>query len=169
MSKALFEIARIKGPQGLNGKMLITPSGVLPEGLYNFKHIKIGRQGSSRNVISCRKKNKSQYVLELDGITSVDQVNLIIGESLFLRREWLPRPQDAVCYNFELIDFMVKDFAGREIGRVINIFFNGSNDVLVVDEQKEYLLPVTADLIKDVSPEQQTITIDVDLLEGLID
>ncbi len=169
MSNALVEIARIKGPNGLNGKMLISPSGVLPEGLCTFKQIMIGRQGAPRRVVSCRPARKKQFVVELEGITSADQVHLIIGDVLCVRREWLPEPASGEVYGFEMLGFVVSDLCGRELGQVVSVFNNGSHDVLVVDEEKEYLIPVISGIIREVSPEERTVTVDDGLLDGLLD
>ena len=52
------------------------------------------------------------------------------------------------------------------IGRVINIFETGANDVWVVKGDKEYLIPYIADVVK-VDVEHKTIRITP--MEGLLE
>lgn len=53
------------------------------------------------------------------------------------------------------------------IGRVINIFETGANDVWVVKGEKEYLIPYIEDVVKDIDIETKTIKITP--MEGLLD
>lgn len=53
------------------------------------------------------------------------------------------------------------------IGRVIEIFETGANDVWVVKGDKEYLIPYIADVVKSVDVEGRKIVITP--MEGLLD
>ena len=53
------------------------------------------------------------------------------------------------------------------IGRVINIYETGANDVWVVKGEKEYLIPYIEDVVKDIDIENKTIKITP--MEGLLD
>ncbi|MDU1623669.1 MAG: PRC-barrel domain-containing protein, partial [Staphylococcus epidermidis] len=53
------------------------------------------------------------------------------------------------------------------IGRVINIFETGANDVWIVKGEKEYLIPYIEDVVKDIDIENKTIKITP--MEGLLD
>lgn len=44
------------------------------------------------------------------------------------------------------------------IGRVINIFETGANDVWVIKGSKEYLIPYIADVVKEVDVENKKLS-----------
>lgn len=52
------------------------------------------------------------------------------------------------------------------IGRVINIFETGANDVWVIKGSKEYLIPYIADVVKEVDVENKNYHLP---MEGLLD
>lgn len=66
-----------------------------------------------------------------------------------------------------IIGCTVFDDEDTPIGRVIEIFETGANDVWVVKGDKEYLIPYIADVVKEVDVEGRTIHITP--LEGLLD
>ena len=70
-------------------------------------------------------------------------------------------------YYSDIIGSTVFDDDNQPIGRVINIFETGANDVWVVKGEKEYLIPYITDVVKDIDIENKTIHITP--MEGLLD
>ncbi len=168
MENDLIEIAVIKGPNGLKGKMWITPYGDSFERFSAYTHLIIGNQGISRRVISCAQR-KGKYIIELEGITHVDHVERIKGEPLFITRQQLEPLREDEFYWRDLLGSDVVDMEGKAIGELVNIFSAGSNDVFVVDRIKQYYIPVTKEVVREISLEKKTIVIDTSLLEDLLD
>ena len=56
-------------------------------------------------------------------------------------------------YYSDIIGCTVFDDNNTPIGRVINIFETGANDVWVVKGDKEYLIPYIEDVVKDIDVE----------------
>lgn len=164
----LVEIARIQGPHGLKGKMRITPFGDSFEQFKTYSHLIIGPEGCPVKVLSSEQKRNS-YIIALEGHVSIDQVEKLKGVTLYVRREQLGEPAENEYYWRDIIGLKVLDLDGRELGEVVDIFGTGSNDVYVVDRVKQYLIPATRDVVKEISLENRTMTIDASLLEGLLD
>jgi len=61
------------------------------------------------------------------------------------------------------------DTQGNEWGEVVRIFSTGSNDVLEVNRDKRHLIPVTKDVVREISLEGGRIVIDASLLEEILD
>ncbi|MQS33883.1 16S rRNA processing protein RimM, partial [Escherichia coli] len=70
-------------------------------------------------------------------------------------------------YYSDIIGCTVFDDQETPIGRVINIFETGANDVWVIKGSKEYLIPYIADVVKEVDVENKKIIITP--MEGLLD
>ena len=168
MKQDLIEIARIKGPNGLKGKMLIIPYGDSFDVFSAYTHLIIGNQGILRKLRSCVQR-KGKYIIELEGITHIDDVENIKGETLFVRRDQLERTNDDEYYWCDLLGLKVVDTEGNELGELVRIFSTGSNDVYVVDPVKQYYLPATKEVIQEISIDKGLIVVDTSSLEDLLD
>jgi len=168
MNTDLIEIARIKGPNGLKGRMWITPYGDSFEAFSRYTHLIVGKQRLRRRLVWCVQR-KNGYIIELEGITSIDQAEKVKGETLYISREQLTKTDDDEYYWCDLLGMSVVDIQGRVIGDLIKIFPTGSNDVYVVDPIKQYYIPATADVVKEISLARRQIVIDTSLIEDLLD
>lgn len=168
MDNDLIEIAKVTGPKGLKGQMWITPYGESYERFRLYTHLIIGKQGETRKLLSCT-PHKGKYLLTLEGITDINQVEKIRGESLYITRNQLENLGEDEYYWQDLLGMTVIDLQGQKLGEIVRIFNTGSNDVYVVDPVKQYYIPATKDVIREVSLEDRTIRIDSSLLEGLLD
>jgi 16S rRNA processing protein RimM len=164
----LIEIARISGPHGLKGKIKITPFGDSFKKFIGYSHLIIGKNGSPLEILSAQDR-RSFYIIEIAGFTSISQVEPLKGETLYIKREQLEEPADDEYYWRDLMGLKVIDTQGAVLGEIVDIFSTGSNDVYVVDESKQYYIPATKDVIKEISLKKGCITIDASLLEGLLD
>ncbi|HNY64414.1 MAG TPA: ribosome maturation factor RimM [Deltaproteobacteria bacterium] len=167
MEQDLVEIGRISSPKGLKGLMWIIPYGDSFERFQRYSHLMIGSRGEPRKVLSSS-QHKGKYLVSLEGITDRSQVEELKGQPLFVLRSQLEEPGEDEHYWHDLLGMTVQDLNGRVLGTVVKIFSTGSNDVYVVDEEKEYYIPATKDVIRDVSLETGVILIDSSLIEDLL-
>ena len=168
MKHDLVEIAMISSPSGLKGKMWITPYGDSVERLCSYTHLIIGDQGVPRKILSCTPR-KGRCVLKLEGIDDIGQVEAIRGETLYITTGQLEPLKEDEFYWKDLLGMQVVDEQGTELGEIVRIFSTGSNDVYVVNPDKEYYIPATRDVVKEISLEKRRVVIDSSLLEGLLD
>jgi 16S rRNA processing protein RimM len=168
MDQGPIEIGRISGPKGLKGFMWIAPYGDSFERFQRYSHLMIGTTGEKRKILSCS-HHKGKYLLTLEGITDRDQVEALKGQGLFIERSQLEELGEDEHYWRDLLGLTVRNLEGRVLGKVVKIFNTGSNDVYVVDEKKEYYIPATRDVVRNVDLGQGIIVIDSSLLEGLLD
>jgi 16S rRNA processing protein RimM len=164
----LIEIARISGPHGLKGKIKIIPFGDSFKRFLSYTHLIIGKNGSPIEILGAQDR-RSFYIIEIAGFTSISQVEPFKGETLYIKREQLEEPKEDEYYWRDLMGLKVMDAQGTLLGEVVDIFSTGSNDVYVVDKTKQYYIPATRDVIKEISLDKGCITIDASLLEGLLD
>jgi 16S rRNA processing protein RimM len=164
----LVEIARINGPHGLRGRIRITPFGGSIEGFTRYTHVMIGSDPTPVALLSAQ-KSKGTYIIALEGYTHISQVEHMKGQVISVHPEQLEPLPEGEYYWRDLIGLKVVDREGSPLGEVVSVLATGSNDVLVVDEARQHLIPFTGDVIVEVSLDRQCIVIDASLLEGLLD
>lgn len=113
--------------------------------------------------------HKGMWLITFKGVTNINEVEAYKGEELFVAENDRESLSDGEYYYSDIIDCTVLDESGQIIGTVKEIMETGANDVWIVKRPKgpDALIPVIADVVKDVNVVDQTITIDV--LEGLLD
>lgn len=168
MRDDLIEIAKVKGPRGLKGECWLTPYGDSFKQFKGYPYLIIGLTGKPRRVLSCMQR-KGKYIVRLEGITDISQVEGLKGEGVFIKRQWLPPLEEDEYYWCDLIGMNVLKEDGTELGELVSIISTGSNDVYVVDREKQYLIPAVVDVVKDISIEKRTIVVDTSSLDEILE
>ena len=119
-------------------------------------------------VLTVVHNNKGLHMLTYEGINNINDIEHLKGSSIYQERDH----EDIVLeeneyYYSDIIGCTVFDDQETPIGRVINIFETGANDVWVIKGSKEYLIPYIADVVKEVDVENKKIIITP--MEGLLD
>lgn len=80
-------------------------------------------------------------VLRFDGVNERDGAAAWMGRTLAIDRDWLPELDDGEVYWADLIGLEVVNRQGETLGRVARLFETGANDVVVVQGDRERLIP----------------------------
>jgi 16S rRNA processing protein RimM len=111
--------------------------------------------------------HKGMVVLKFAGVDSIGDAEMLVGSEI-----QIPRSERAVLgsdefYISDLIGCTVTDF-GREIGRIKDVQFgSGEAPLLVIEGEKEYLVPFAAAYIEKIALEQKRL--EMKLPEGLLE
>ncbi len=77
----------------------------------------------------------------LGGCEVRERAQALAGATVAVRRDQLPDPGEGEYYWADLIGLAVVDTEGRELGQVVDLIATGANDVLVVQGDRERLIP----------------------------
>ena len=110
--------------------------------------------------------NKS-FVLFQD-VKTLEAASRLVGKDAYLPLELLPEREGNDFYSHEVIDFLVVDDDKGELGKVKDIIEYPTQSLIqIVINDKEILIPIHDDIIKDVDREGKKIMIKAPA--GLID
>jgi 16S rRNA processing protein RimM len=165
MSGKIFSIGKIKAPNGLKGKMWITPFG---DTFNAYPQYLIGNSDTPRKLVLLEKR-KNGLVAQFEGIVDISQAEALKGQIIYVKREWLPDTPEGEYYWNDLIGMHVIDTKGRTLGEIVSIIPTGSNDVLVVDRDKQHMIPLTDGVVRKVSLKTNTMTVDITSLEEILE
>ncbi len=102
-------------------------------------------------------------VARLADCTDRDQAQLLMGCEIGIRRDQLPALAPGEYYWKDLIGLQVVNTEGDEFGSVQQLLETGANDVLVVQGERERLIPfVMKQVIVEVDLDQGRIRVDWD-------
>jgi len=107
-------------------------------------------------------------MLKLAGIDTVEEAEKYRNLYIKILRDQEEELEEGSYYVVDILGCKVNTDANQELGKIVDVFQTGSNDVYVVkDEQgKQILLPAIKQVIKNVDIKNKIIT--VHLLEGLV-
>jgi 16S rRNA processing protein RimM len=106
-------------------------------------------------------------VLKFAGVDSISDAETLVGSEIQVPRSERAAVGSDEFYVSDLIGCMVTD-AGREIGRVKDVQFGGGEaPLLVIEGEKEYLVPFAAAYIGKIALEQKHL--EMKLPEGMLE
>lgn len=172
-------IARVAKTQGRHGEVAATLLTDFPELFEKRRKLfALGESGGAKQSGAAgpgRRKleldehwfHKGMVVLKFAGVDSISDAEALVGSEI-----QVPRSERAVLGSDE---FYVSDLAGctvtdsgREIGRIKDVQFgSGEAPLLVIEGEKEYLVPFAAAYIEKIALEQKRL--EMKLPEGMLE
>lgn len=111
-------------------------------------------------IVSGRKQGKT-IIAQIKDIDSKDKAQKFLDVDLYVDKEVLPKLQNEVYWH-ELEGMQVVNLDGIELGIVANMFSTSANDVIVIEGDKELLIPYIKPFLVSVDREKRIIIVDWD-------
>jgi 16S rRNA processing protein RimM len=170
-------IARVSKTQGRHGEVAATLLTDFPELFATRKKLfalggsaaQGGTSGSARRKLDLDEHwfHKGMVVLKFAGVDSISDAETLVGSEIQVPRSERATLGSDEFYVSDLAGCMVTD-SGREIGRVKDVQFgSGEAPLLVIEGEKEYLVPFAAAYIQKIMLEQKRL--EMKLPEGMLE
>ena len=167
-------IARVAKTQGRRGEVAATVLTDFPELFATRKKLlALGggpkQSGPSRRTLDVEEHwfHKGMVVLKFAGVDSIGDAETLVGSELQIPRSERAELGSDEFYVSDLAGCTVTD-SGREIGRIKDVQFgSGEAPLLVIEGDKEYLVPFAAAYIEKIALEQKRV--EMKLPEGLLE
>lgn len=161
-------MGRVVAPYGVYGWLKIQPDTEDLDSLFDYDSWWLGRanpQDSSlwRELeVETVKVHNALLVVKLVGVDDRDAAFACKGMQVAVPRDLLP-PADANEYYWsDLIGLEVKNQQAVELGKIMDVFATGANDVIVVKGERERLIPFIGQVILEVDVAAKTMLVDWD-------
>lgn len=169
-------IARVAKTQGRHGEVAATLLTDFPELFATRKKLfALGGSAAQGGAETARRKldldehwfHKGMVVLKFAGVDSISDAETLVGSEIQVPRSERATLGSDEFYVSDLAGCMVTD-SGREIGRVKDVQFgSGEAPLLVIEGEKEYLVPFAAAYIQKIVLEQKRL--EMKLPEGMLE
>jgi 16S rRNA processing protein RimM len=152
-------LGRISGLFGVKGWFKVHSYTEPRDAILNYKNWLIGDNGEWKVAkLEEGKRHSKTVIARLEGVSDRETAAGYVGAEIGVNREAMPDLKSGDFYWTDLEGLNVVHKDGRALGEVKYLLATGSNDVLVVQGDREILVP----FIKDEVIE------DVDLAAGVI-
>jgi len=112
--------------------------------------------------------HREKLILKFEGCDSIEQAEKMVGCEVLIPEEELIPPEEDYYYIFQLIGIKVYSSRGDFLGDIKDVMCTGGTDILVVKkEEKEYLIPMAEEFLKELDLKNKQMTIE--LPEGLLE
>lgn len=142
-------IGKIAAPHGVRGEVRIVPLTDFPERFENLKTVFL--DDDSKLEVEFVKHNNKFLIIKFKNINSRNDIETYNGKLLMLNRSDIPPLPKGEYYNFDIIGLEVIDDKGINLGKISEILKTGSNDVYVVDGEKQILIPALKKVVKEIN------------------
>jgi len=122
----------------------------------------VGSDRELRVFVCAGERRGPALIAQFDGMETRDQVAPLVGLSICVDADQLPRLREGEYYWDQLVGLRVVTEEGRYLGTVERLFETGANDVMVVAGERERLIPYVPQTIRAVDLPGQTVTVDWD-------
>lgn len=155
-------LGRIAGVFGVRGWVKVYSETDPREGILGYSPWLIGESDEPRRIVEGRVHGKG-VVARIEGCEDRDQAALLLEQEIAVTRDRLPPPRPDEFYWIDLEGLQVVTLEGEALGTVSHLFSTGANDVLVVEGERERMIPFSwSEAIRSVDFEHGLIQVDWD-------
>jgi 16S rRNA processing protein RimM len=167
--QACFQLGYLIKKHGVGGEMQAMLETETPAYYKNLESVFVEiNQKLVPFFIQSLRISGQKAVVKFEDIDSAEDTEALNGARLFLPLHQLPPVEDDQFYYHDVVGYEVEDLHSGPIGRVVNFYLLGEQDLLAVDCQgKEVLIPIVDAFLHKVDKANQKLF--VDLPDGLLD
>lgn len=165
-----FYLGKIVKKYSFNGDVLVKLDTDEPEMYEEMESVLVDKRNKLIPFfIEESQLHKSELLrVRFEDVDTEEDADLLIGSSLYLPLDLLPKLTGNQFYYHEIIGFSAIDETFGEIGKITGVNDSTPQALFEIDrEGKEILIPMADDFIQKVDREKKTIFLHVP--EGLID
>lgn len=139
-------VGKIVGLYGVHGWVKVFSHTDPKENVFAYAPwlVQMGGEWRPTKVLLGRTQGKG-LVAQLEGCADREQARLFIGAEVAVLKSQLPKPAAGEYYWADLIGLEVTTLGGQVLGKVDYLLDTGANDVLVVQGERERLIPFVRD------------------------
>ncbi|HSR65621.1 MAG TPA: ribosome maturation factor RimM [Xanthomonadaceae bacterium] len=158
-------LGRVRGAFGVRGELKLESFTEPADAIFRYQPWTLRpAQGGARDVSGARGRiTPKGVVARFPGIEDRDAAEALLGSEVWVERSVLPPPQPGEYYWIDLEGLRVSNLEGIDFGTVSHLFSTGVNDVMVVQGERERMIPfLEPDYVRSVDFDKGVVTVDWD-------
>lgn len=160
--ETLVSLGKVVKPHGIRGEIRFAPFNPTSTTVKAGSIVILRQNGAEqpRRVIAVR-PHKHLQLLTLEDCTSMTAAETLVGAEVCVPASALPAPDPGEVYHRQILGLAMVTLDGTAVGTVVEIMPLPSADVCVVRaDSREHLVPLVADIVKEIDVQGGRIVID---------
>ncbi len=151
-SERLVPLGEIVATHGLEGWLKLNPYNSKSPTLSSTQEIFLEKDGvRSPQRLAAVKPHKNQLLVRFEGVDEINEAEKWIGSILSVAETTLPQLGADEYYYYQVVGLDVFDANGNRVGTIARLLSTPGGDLYVVQgEAKEYLIPVTKEIVEKI-------------------
>jgi 16S rRNA processing protein RimM len=142
--KRRIVVGRVSGVYGIRGWVKLYSHTRPAENLLDFEDVELRLGDEWKPMrLSDGQVHGNGLIGRFEGIDDRDAAAALLGADVAVDREDLPEPGKEEYYWADLVGLEVVTAGGVSLGRVASLMETGANDVMIVEGDRERLVPFT--------------------------
>lgn len=150
MTSTLLAVGRITRAHGVRGEvavqLLTEVTSRFDEGAVLF----LAPEGHRRLTIRSTRPHQNRLLVSFKEVSDRTEAESLRGQILLADSATSPTLEDGRFWTHQIVGLEVLTDSGRSLGRVKEVLHNPANDVWVVANGKEVLVPALLDVVDEV-------------------
>ena len=165
----LVAVARVIKPRGLKGEVVADILTDFPERFDGLENVTAVTPDGKRLELKIEEHwfQQGRMVLKFAGSDSVESAEGLRGCEVCVAENEAVELESDEFYDWQLAGCKVETLSGETVGTIREIMRAGGSELLVVEGDREYLIPFVAAICTEVDVENKVIRVDPP--EGLLE
>ena len=148
----MIALGEIVATHGIEGWLKLNPYNPNSPTLISAQEIFLENDGvRSTQRLRSVKPHKNQLLIRLQGVDGINEAQKWIGSIVSVAETNLPALGADEYYYYQVVGLEVFDTEGNRIGIITRLWSTPGGDLYVVQgEAKEYLIPVTKEIVEKI-------------------
>ena len=157
----LVPMAKVGSPFGIRGWVHVFADTEYPDSLFDYDELWLGRDGAWRlYTLEEAQLHGKGMVAKFSGCEDRDQAMMLRNMDIAIPRSDLPKPDEDEFYWADLIGLEVRNTQGETLGTVHSLMESGAHDILVVNGDRQRLIPFVRNIVLNVDNDAKVIEVE---------
>ena len=160
--RKVIQLGHVSGVHGIRGWVKIYSLTDPREAIFKYQPWLLG-ESREEACIAQGKKHGKHLIALLENVNDREQAQSLVNRPIAFYRDQFPQLPEDEFYWTDLLGLSVQLADGTELGRIERMLATGANDVMVVQGDRERLIPfVREQYVKSVSLDDGIVLVDWD-------
>ncbi|MEG1008922.1 MAG: ribosome maturation factor RimM [Clostridia bacterium] len=156
----MLVIGKIVNTHGIKGEVKVYPYTDDIDNLCNLKKIKL--DNNLEYIVNKASFHKNMCIFKLEGIDKIEDTTKLMNKDILVDKTDITEEDTYYIEDLIGLDVYLKD---KLLGKIVNVFSTGSNDVYEIKGDKTIYLPAIKDVVEFIDINSNKMI--VKKLEGL--